>query len=64
MGLYYRPTRSYMYIAIKELSGKNGFIVEYSVPDVDIRRSTIIQKFFATRADVVNGLPAILKEAI
>lgn len=53
-----------MYIAIKELSGKNGFIVEYSVPDVDIRRSTIIQKFFATRADVVNGLPAILKEAI
>lgn len=55
-----------MYIAIKELSGHNGFLVEYRInkagdPD---RWRTEIQKFFPTREAVANGLPAILSEAV
>lgn len=63
-----KPERSYMYISIKELSGKNGFLVEWRIRNQNLSehysRFIEVQKFFPTKSDIVKGLPAILSEAI
>ena len=54
-----------MYIAIKELSGHNGFLVEWMIADPSKERVRMErQKFFPTPEAVVKGLSAIMSEAV